>query len=68
MAAVETPEGFTVIEVLECCALDIADQLDGPLDTPGGETLRNVSKDEMFDVSIKNTHCSRADAMELIEH
>ncbi|HEY3277952.1 MAG TPA: hypothetical protein VGJ94_15145 [Syntrophorhabdaceae bacterium] len=67
MAAVETPEGFAVIEVLECCALDISDQLDGPLDAPGTEVLRNVSKNEDFHVSIKNTHCSRTDALELIE-
>ena len=63
MAAVETGEGFTVFETLERCALDIGDEISGPLDSSGGETLQNVSKGESFDVSIENTHCTRVEAM-----
>lgn len=66
MAAVETAEGFTVFEVLERCALDIADEISGPLDSPGAATLQNISKEEAFDVFIQDIHCNRVEAMKLL--
>ena len=65
-AAVETGEGFTVFEVLERCALDIADAISGPLDSLGAVTLQNVTKDEMFDVFIQDIHRSRMETMKLL--
>ncbi len=65
-AAVETREGFTVFEVLERCALDISDEIDGPLDSPGFGTLHNVTRKEDFDVSIESTHCNRAETVQLL--
>ncbi|MCX5812531.1 MAG: hypothetical protein NT178_08305 [Proteobacteria bacterium] len=66
LAAVETNEGFTVFEVRQRCALDIADEITGPLDSSGEETLHNVTKEESFDVWIKNTHCNRVEAVKLL--
>lgn len=63
-AAVETVAGFTIFEVLERCALDFGDEITGPLDSTGRETLRNVTKGESFDVSIEYMHCSRTEAVE----
>jgi hypothetical protein len=60
--AVETNEGFTVFEILERCALDIGDEITGPLDSSGDQTLQNVTQGESFDVSIENIHCNRAEA------
>ena len=64
LAAVETREGFTVFEVLERCALDIGDEISGPLDCLGAETLENVTKEESFAVFIQDIHCSRMEAVE----
>ena len=66
LVAVETNEGFTVFEILERCALDIADEITGPLGSSGEVTLRNVTKGESFDVSIENIHCNRAEAIKLL--
>jgi|PlaIllAssembly_1097288.scaffolds.fasta_scaffold412876_1 hypothetical protein len=66
LVAVETSEGFTVFEVRECCAIDIGDEISGPLDSSGEKTLYNGSKDESFDVFIENTRCTRVEAKELL--
>jgi hypothetical protein len=63
LVAAETNEGFTVFEIRECCAIDIGDEISGPLDASGEETLRNLTKKESFDVSIENVHCTRVEAM-----
>ena len=66
LVAVETSEGFTVLEVRECCAIDIGDEISGPLDSSGEKTLYNGSKDESFDVFIENIHCSRLEVTKLL--
>ncbi len=66
LVAVETNEGFTVLEIGERCALDISDELTGSLDSLGRQTLQNVSKKESFKVSIENTHCTWAEANQLL--
>lgn len=62
LVAVETNKGFTIFEILERCALDIGDEIAGPLDSTGEQSLQNVTKGESFDVSIENIHCNRAEA------
>lgn len=66
LVAVETDEGFVIFEILERCALDISDEITGVLDIPGIQTLHNVTKKELFDVSIENIHCSWAEANQLL--
>lgn len=66
LVAVETSEGFTVLELLECCAIDLGDEITGPLDSSGTETLYNISKEEHFEVSIENIHCTRVEACKLL--
>jgi hypothetical protein len=66
LVAVETSEGFTVFEVRECCAIDLGDEISGPLDSSGEKTLYNGSKDERFDVFIENIHCSRLEVTKLL--
>lgn len=66
LVAVETNEGFAVIEIRERCAIDIGDEITGPLDSSGGKTLYNATKKESFSVSIENAHCSRVEATELL--
>ena len=66
LVAVETSEGFTVFEVRECCAIDLGDEISGPLDSSGENTLYNGSKDERFDVFIENIHCSRSEVTKLL--
>jgi hypothetical protein len=66
LVAAETSEGFTIFEILQCCAIDIGDEISGPLGSSGAETLYNMTKDEHFEVSIENTHCSRVEATELL--
>jgi hypothetical protein len=63
MAAVETEGGFTVIEALERCALDISDQVTGPLHSSGTEVLLNTTKRESFSVSIVCIRCNRVEAL-----
>jgi hypothetical protein len=63
LVAVETNEGFTVFEIRQRCALDIGDEVTGPLDSLGEEILHNITKEESFDVSIENIHCNRTDAI-----
>jgi hypothetical protein len=64
--AVETNQGFSVIEVRERCALDISDELTGPLDSLGRQVLQNMTKEERFDVFIENVRCTWAEANELL--
>lgn len=66
LVAVETKDGFTVFELLEPCAVDFGDQLDGPLDSAGQEILHNITKAEDFAVSIKYVHCRLADVYRLL--
>lgn len=66
LAAVETNEGFAVIEVRERCALDISDVVSGPLASPGEQTLYNVTKREIFAVSVKHVRCSLAEVYGLL--
>jgi hypothetical protein len=67
LVAVETKGGFTVFEICERCALDIGDEIAGPLDSRGRETLYNATKDEDFRVAIENVGCNRVDAMKLLD-
>ena len=66
LVAVETNKGFTVFEIRQRCALDIGDEVTGPLDSLEGETLHNTTRGESFDVSIENIHCNRADTIKLL--
>ena len=66
MVAAETETGFIVFEILERCAIDLSDRIDGPLDTPGIQSFFNASKDETFQVFVEHIHCSRIEAVELI--
>jgi hypothetical protein len=66
MAAVETEEGFTVFEVLERCAIDIGDEIAGPLASSGDSTLHNVTKKEDFEVAIGTSRCNRVEAVEML--
>ena len=66
LVAVETSEGFTVLEIRECCAIDLGDEITGPLDSSGTETLYNISKEECFEVSIETIHCTRVEACKLL--
>ncbi len=66
LVAVETNKGFTIFEILDRCSLDISDQITGSLDTLGIQTLHNVTKKELFDVSIENVHCNWAEANQFL--
>jgi hypothetical protein len=66
LVAAETNEGFIVFEIRERCAVDISDRIEGDLDSTGGKTLLNVTKNESFAVWIENVHCSRAEVNELL--
>lgn len=67
LAAVETKEGFSVFQVLERCAIDISDEVEGPLDAPREAPLHNLTRGETFAASILNVRCSRLEAMETME-
>jgi hypothetical protein len=66
LVAVETKEGFCVFEIRQRCALDIGDEITGPMNSLGEETLNNVTKKEIFDVSIENIHCNREEVTKLL--
>jgi hypothetical protein len=66
MVGVETREGFTIMEIMQRCAVDISDMVTGDLHSPGLATLRNETKNEDFDVRIEHVHCNGAETLELL--
>lgn len=67
-AAVELDTGYSVLEIFEVStSLELGDVISGPLESLGGETVKNVSKNETYDVFIQDCHCSKEIAMQLMK-
>ena len=56
--AVQVEEGdYTVFELLDTCEISLHDAISGNLDSDGGETLFNKTKNEKFEAFIEGHHC-----------
>jgi exosome complex RNA-binding protein Rrp4 len=67
MLAVETEEGqYSVIELLGEYSPEVGDIVSGNLESTGGETLRNVTQRQDWNVFIQNANESRERAIKSI--
>lgn len=64
--AIETPKGFTVLEIIDAHIAEKGDIVSGDLHSPGHSTLRNETKDEIYDVFIEDIYCSRSVALSFV--
>lgn len=68
MGAVQVEDGsITVAEFIGGCDIEIGDVMQGDLHQDGGFELYNVTQEEMMDVSIEGTDCSRQMASRLLQ-
>ncbi|MGG3278811.1 hypothetical protein [Paenibacillus solani] len=66
--AVKTPsDEYSVIEVLEMETPELGDVLSGELESLGGETLINLTKEESIDVFIQEIYATKEQALRLLQ-
>ena len=65
-AAVETASGFSYFEILGSSDLEPGEELEGALDSLGGEELRVRSTGEILDVFIEDIYASREHAVRFV--
>ncbi len=66
MAAIETSNGYTVFEILGDYDVEIGDEISGDLDAHGGETFKNISKEEDIEVYVEAIQATEQNARQLI--
>lgn len=67
MVVVQIDHGdFTVFEVLCSYEINLGDEIVGNLNSLGGETLYNRTKNEHFDVFIEDIHATPDNARQLL--
>lgn len=66
MLAVETNNGYTIIEILDSSIPELGDILSGDLDSLGSETLINISKNEVIDTYIQDIYATKEAAIKTI--
>lgn len=66
MAAIETNSGYTVFEILGDYDVEIGDEISGDLDSHGGETFKNISKEEHIEVYVEAIQATEQNARQLI--
>jgi len=65
--AVEVEAGdYTVIELTDTCEIEVGDIVSGNLHSPGGESLRNVTRNESMSVYVQGTHCAAETARAMV--
>jgi hypothetical protein len=64
--AVATPDGFTVVEVVDTIEVEVDDEVAGKLDEHGSVTLRHVPSGENFDAFIQAVGASEKSARALL--
>lgn len=57
---------FTVIELTDTCEVEAGDVVSGDLDSHGGTSLKNVTKNEVMSVYIQGIHCAVATARAMV--
>ena len=67
MIGVQTENNdYSVLELLGGYFLEIGDVLEGELDSLGGEEVKNITQDELWDVFIQDIYTSKVSAWNLI--
>lgn len=66
MAVVETDYRYTVFEVLGDYDIEIGNKISGELDAHGGETFKNLTKNERFEVYVEAIQATEQNARQLI--
>lgn len=66
MAAIETSNGYTVFEILGDYDVEIGDKISGHLDAHGGETFKNITKEEDMEVYVEAIQATEQNARQLI--
>ena len=64
--AIETDHGITVFELLGGYDVDKGDVFSGNLESLGGETFFNESKQEKMDVFVQGIYCSMENARQML--
>ena len=67
MIAVLTDGGISVMELIGGYEVELEDEIVGDLESHGGEVVENRSQGQEMDVSIEGVHCTRDNAMHLMD-
>ena len=59
-------DDYSVLELLGGYCLEVGDILIGELDSLGGEEVKNITQDEIWDVFIQDIYASQQSAWNLI--
>ncbi|MFV0576015.1 MAG: hypothetical protein ACK5NC_11475 [Vibrio sp.] len=65
--AVQLENGFfSVCENISSCNLEVGQQVKGPLDSGGRETLYNIDESELFEVSVESPEVTEQGARQAL--
>ena len=64
--AVATPDGFTVVEVVDTIEVEVDDEVAGTLDEHGSVTLQHIPSGEKFDAFVQAVGASEESARALL--